>query len=106
MKSSATVLLLVFASTFFLSCSTAFGLESHPGYTRSDPPPSGYWYSNVPGNYNPWTDDIRKPLLTWSPENKDLSSTSGSDWKEIKMLEEGWDNRYYNRPRGPQTDGD
>ncbi|MEN8118239.1 MAG: hypothetical protein ABFS16_14735, partial [Bacteroidota bacterium] len=67
------------------SGSILFGIETHLGYTRKNPPPSGYWYSNVPGCYNPWTDDIQKSLLSFPASNEEITEK-----KNIQMLPEGW----------------
>ncbi|MEN8225771.1 MAG: choice-of-anchor D domain-containing protein [Bacteroidota bacterium] len=96
--------------SLFFTCTTVFALESHPGHTRANPPASGYWYSDVPGSYDPWVDDIQETILKWLPSNQALSSKNGSNWEHIRMERYGeaigWDNGYYNRPNGPQTEGD
>ncbi|MEN8194388.1 MAG: hypothetical protein ABFS12_16320, partial [Bacteroidota bacterium] len=75
----------VIAVIFLLVNSDTIGTESHPGHTRKNPPPLGYWYSDVPGCYNPWTDDIQKSLLSFTASNEEITEK-----KEIQMLPEGW----------------
>ena len=80
-----------------LLCTSAFALESHLGYTRTNPPPQGYWYSDVPGCYNPWTDDQQMTLLQFPAANTNIHRI-----RDIIIEPEGWDMWWYNRVDGPQ----
>lgn len=75
---------LVLASTLLVVSTSLYGLEFHPGYDRQNPPPKGYWYSNMASSYNPWTDDIKMDLLTFPASNKGVTR-----YQDIKMLPEG-----------------
>ena len=70
--------------TLFLSYSTTSSLEFKPGHTRNNPPPSGYWYSDVPGSYNPWTDDLQMTLLEFPASNEGVTHYS-----DIEMMPAG-----------------
>ncbi|MEN8116126.1 MAG: hypothetical protein ABFS16_04065 [Bacteroidota bacterium] len=66
--------LLLITVTLLFTGSTIIGLESYLGYTQDNPPPSGYWYSDEPGCYNPRTDDIQMTLLEFPGVNEGVTN--------------------------------